>query len=158
MFLLQFKRSVLARVVSFCKPVEYVPIEFRRIMLAIIIDRVRDSAPTVRSKALAALADVVSNRTSPTVHSLVCAVFLDPYKSQPEIDFSARERDFVKWANFVAAFDEVCLTILSGFAFSLRDSSCSCNQHYEGCFSKSNINTLTFYIGNGKSVKMDLNL
>lgn len=98
--------------VSFSKPIEYLPIEYRRTMLAIVIDRVQDVSPTIQAKALSILSGFISNRSSPTVTKLMNEVFLNPYNSdyeQPEA-----EHGFVDFKVFSAALNNV-LNQMSSF-------------------------------------------
>lgn len=90
-------------------PVNYVPLEYRRAMLAIIVDRIRDEAATVRTRALSILSELISNRCSPTVLHLMQDIFVKPYLNMSSISniTNSKENDFLKWKTFVASLDKV---------------------------------------------------
>lgn len=98
------------RIVSFTHtPVNYVPLEFRRAMLAIIVDRIRDEAATVRTRALMILSELISAKSSPTVLHLMQDIFVKPYLNMSSICniTNSNENDFLKWKTFVASLDKV---------------------------------------------------
>lgn len=85
------------------------PIEFRRVMLAIIIDRVRDEAAIVRTRALSILSDIISNKTSQALQLILREVFLYPYSEVTSISLRncEGEGEFLKWKSFVTLLDKV---------------------------------------------------
>lgn len=99
---------VPAGIVSFSHPINHIPIEYRKVMLAIVIDRIRDEAAIVRTRALSVIGELLSNKTSPTVKRLLDEIFINPYVNMSVINTeNQNENGFMKWKTFVAAVDKV---------------------------------------------------
>ncbi|KAK6627283.1 hypothetical protein RUM44_009760 [Polyplax serrata] len=96
-------------IVSFSQPVNYVPLEFRRTMLAIIIDRIRDEAAIVRTRALSILAEIIANKTSQALQMILRDLFIYPYSDMNAINLSNcdKENEFLKWKTFVGYLDKI---------------------------------------------------
>lgn len=96
-------------IVSFSQPVNYVPLEFRRVMLAIIVDRIRDEAAIVRTRALAILSDIISSKTSLALQLILRDLFIFPYSEMNSINLRNcdKEMEFLKWKTFVSLLDKV---------------------------------------------------
>lgn len=85
------------------------PLEFRRTMLAIIIDRIRDEAAIVRTRALSILAEIIANKTSQALQMILRDLFIYPYSDMNAINLSNcdKENEFLKWKTFVGYLDKV---------------------------------------------------
>ena len=78
-------------------------------MLAVIIDRIRDEAAIVRTRALSVLSDVISNKTSQSLQIILKELFLSRYSEINEINLQNldEENEFLKWKSFVSLLEKV---------------------------------------------------